>query len=78
MSSTTRATSRLPLVTLRTFRVDNTDSPPGEGLSNREIAERVGLEVKTVKNYVSALLAKLRLANRTQAASSPPRCALAI
>ena len=40
----------------------------GEGLSNREIAERLRLEVKTVKNYVSALLAKLHLANRTQAA----------
>ena len=40
----------------------------GEGLSNREIAERLRLEVKTVKNYVSTLLAKLQLANRTQAA----------
>ena len=40
----------------------------GEGLSNREIAERLRLEVKTVKNYVSTLLAKLHLANRTQAA----------
>ena len=40
----------------------------GEGLSNREIAERLRLEVKTVKNYVSILLAKLQLANRTHAA----------
>ena len=40
----------------------------GEGLSNREIAERLHLRVKSVKNYVTALLAKLHLANRTQAA----------
>ena len=40
----------------------------GEGLSNREVADRLGLGVKTVKNYVSLLLAKLQLTNRTQAA----------
>ena len=40
----------------------------GEGLSNREIAERLRLEVKTVKNYVGTLLAKLQMTNRTQAA----------
>jgi two-component system response regulator DevR len=40
----------------------------GEGLSNREIADRLGLGIKTVKNYVSLLLAKLQLTNRTQAA----------
>ena len=40
----------------------------GEGLPNREIGERLGLALKTVKNYVSNLLAKLELDNRTQAA----------
>jgi len=39
-----------------------------EGLTNREIAERMFLSEKTVKNYVSSLLAKLGLERRTQAA----------
>jgi two-component system, NarL family, response regulator DevR len=39
-----------------------------EGLSNREIGERMRLNPKTVKNYVTLMLAKLGLANRTQAA----------
>ena len=40
----------------------------GEGLTNRQIAERMFLAEKTVKNYVSSLLGKLGLASRTQAA----------
>ncbi|WP_285664456.1 response regulator [Actinorhabdospora filicis] len=40
----------------------------GEGLSNKEIAERMFLAEKTVKNYVSHLLAKLGMQRRTQAA----------
>ncbi|HEY8371707.1 MAG TPA: response regulator transcription factor [Pseudonocardiaceae bacterium] len=40
----------------------------GEGLTNRQIAERMFLAEKTVKNYVSSLLAKLGLHRRTQAA----------
>ncbi|MCB9442515.1 MAG: response regulator transcription factor [Mycolicibacterium sp.] len=40
----------------------------GEGLTNREIGERMFLAEKTVKNYVSRLLAKLGLQRRTQAA----------
>jgi two-component system response regulator DevR len=39
-----------------------------EGLTNREIAERMFLSEKTIKNYVSSLLAKLGLERRTQAA----------
>jgi two-component system, NarL family, response regulator DevR len=39
-----------------------------EGLTNRQIAERVFLAEKTVKNYVSSILGKLGLARRTQAA----------
>ena len=40
----------------------------GDGLTNRQIAERMFLAEKTVKNYVSHLLAKLGLERRTQAA----------
>jgi len=39
-----------------------------EGLTNRAIAARMFLAEKTVKNYVSSLLAKLGLERRTQAA----------
>ncbi|WES63899.1 response regulator transcription factor [Microbacter sp. GSS18] len=39
-----------------------------EGMTNREIGERLGLAEKTVKNYVSGLLAKLGMERRTQAA----------
>jgi two-component system response regulator DevR len=40
----------------------------GEGLPNREIAERMELAEKTVKNYVSSLLGKLGMRSRTEAA----------
>jgi DNA-binding NarL/FixJ family response regulator len=40
----------------------------GEGLTNRQIGERMFLAEKTVKNYVSNLLSKLGLPRRTQAA----------
>ncbi|MER5390244.1 response regulator transcription factor [Saccharopolyspora sp. NPDC002686] len=40
----------------------------GQGLTNRQIAERMFLAEKTVKNYVSRLLSKLGVARRAQAA----------
>jgi len=40
----------------------------GEGLTNRQIAERMFLAEKTVKNYVSRVLGKLGMQRRTQAA----------
>ena len=40
----------------------------GQGLTNRQIGERLFLAEKTVKNHVSAVLAKLGLQRRTQAA----------
>ncbi|GGO92766.1 DNA-binding response regulator [Nocardioides phosphati] len=39
-----------------------------EGLTNRQIGEQLFLAEKTVKNYVSSLLAKLGVERRTQAA----------
>ncbi|MDW3220755.1 MAG: response regulator transcription factor [Acidimicrobiales bacterium] len=75
-------TGRL-LERLRTGRIDDGDasvlndlSPQerrlldhlAEGLTNRQIAERMSLAEKTVKNYVSNLLRKLNMSSRTEAA----------
>jgi DNA-binding NarL/FixJ family response regulator len=40
-----------------------------EGLTNRKIAEAMGLAEKTVKNYVSSLLNKMGMARRSEAAA---------
>jgi len=49
----------------------------GEGMTNRQIAERMFLAEKTVKNYMSSILTKLGMERRTQAAvfasKHPPR-----
>jgi DNA-binding NarL/FixJ family response regulator len=45
----------------------------GEGLTNRQIGEHMYLAEKTVKNYVSALFAKLGMERRTQAAAYAAR-----
>jgi two-component system, NarL family, response regulator DevR len=41
----------------------------GEGMTNREIAGRIHLSDKTVKNYVSTILQKLEVSRRAEAAS---------
>jgi DNA-binding NarL/FixJ family response regulator len=41
----------------------------GDGLTNRQIGEQMLLAEKTVKNYVSSMLAKLGMQRRTQAAA---------
>lgn len=46
-----------------------------EGLTNRQIGERLFLAEKTVKNYVSSLLAKLGMHRRTEAAVYATRLA---
>ncbi len=40
-----------------------------EGLTNRQIAEAMGLAEKTIKNYVSSLLNKMGMARRSEAAA---------
>ena len=39
-----------------------------KGSTNKQIALELGLSLKTVQNYVSGILAKLQVADRTQAA----------
>jgi DNA-binding NarL/FixJ family response regulator len=45
----------------------------GEGMTNRQIGESMHLAEKTVKNYVSSLLAKLGMERRTQVAAYAAR-----
>lgn len=45
----------------------------GQGMSNRQIAEEMYLAEKTIKNYVSNLLAKLGMSRRTEAAALSAR-----
>lgn len=48
----------------------------GHGASNREIADRLALTEGIVKNYISSILAKTELRDRTQAALLANRCGL--
>jgi two-component system, NarL family, response regulator DevR len=39
-----------------------------DGLTNRQIAERLYLAEKTIKNYVTSVLSKMGMTRRTEAA----------
>lgn len=41
----------------------------GDGLSNREIGDRLGVAEKTIKNHITSLLSKMGLQRRTQVAA---------
>ena len=45
----------------------------GDGLTNRELGERMGLAEKTVKNYVPTLLVELGMRRRTEVAALAAR-----
>ncbi|MEO6880123.1 MAG: response regulator transcription factor [Mycobacteriaceae bacterium] len=57
-----------PVLASLTLREREVLALVAEGLSNRQIGERLHLAEKTIKNYVSGLLAKLGMQRRTQAA----------
>lgn len=46
------------------------------GLSNKQIARRLGISEKTVRNHLSRVFSKLRAANRTEAVLSAMRLGL--
>jgi DNA-binding NarL/FixJ family response regulator len=57
-----------PLLDTLTLRERQILALIADGLTNRQIGERLKLAEKTVKNYVSSVLSKLGLEHRTQAA----------
>ena len=65
--------SRVPAVACLTPQERRILELIGEGLTNRQIGEHLFLAEKTVKNYVSNLLAKLGMERRTQAATFAAR-----
>lgn len=61
----TRTDPRLAALTAQETRVLNLIA---DGLTNRQIGERLSIGEKTVKNYVTSVLLKLGMSRRTQAA----------
>jgi two-component system response regulator DevR len=61
----TRVDPRLAALTAQEHRILDLIT---DGLTNRQVGERLGIGEKTVKNYVTRLLLKLGVVRRTQAA----------
>lgn len=72
-------TGRLPLIARSEMSERELDVLRllAQGLENTEIATRLGISAKTVKNHVSAILVKLGLTNRVQAAVYAVRVGIA-
>jgi DNA-binding NarL/FixJ family response regulator len=64
-TASTAASERSPLTARETEIVGLID----QGLSNKEIAQHLGIEVATVKNHVHNVLEKLRVRRRAEAAA---------
>ena len=62
-----RATPRRPIDEL-SKREEDILRRVARGMSNREVAEALGLQEKTVKHYMTSILEKLEVRNRVEAA----------
>ena len=72
-SQDSKRTDAIALRTLLTKREREILELLGEGLSNQEISARVGLSENTIKHYMTPLLQKLGVRNRTEAALAARR-----
>ncbi len=71
-----RRVSRRPVRSLLVGPGEAGARPDRDGLTNRQIAERMFLSEKTAKNYVSAVLGKLGMQRQSQAAALAARLAI--
>jgi DNA-binding NarL/FixJ family response regulator len=71
-----RASARVPAAGLLTSREQEVVHLVAQGLTNRQIAERMRWSVATAKKYVQRVLEKMAATDRTQAAVAALRARL--